>query len=129
MTVRTPGVVSGNAALDDLRDGWFVGHFMPGPGDPRATADVEVKWAVYRGGERRDGWGRNRAATTLAVLVSGRFRLWFPGREVLLAAPGDYALWQPGVPHDWRAEGPAVVLSVRWPSLAGDSESVPDPRA
>lgn len=128
MTRRSPGVVSGNAALDDLRDGWFVGHFMEA-GDPRATTELEVKWAVYRGGERRDGWGVNRVATTLAVLVSGRFHLWFPDRDVVLAEPGDFALWEPGVPHDWQAEGPAVVFTVRWPSVAGDSVGVAGPGA
>ena len=126
------GVVTGNAAAGDpARYGWFVGHFLPAPAgdDPRATSAVEVKWAVYDGGETRDGWGANRAATTLAVLVRGRFRLRFPGRDVLLTDEGDYALWEPGVPHHWTAETAAVVLSLRWPSLSDDSVRVPDPRA
>ena len=128
MTVRTPGVLSGNAAADDpVRYGWFVGHFMPPADDPRATSAVEVKWAVYQGGEGRDGWGANREATTLAVLVRSRFRLRFPDREVLLAEEGDYALWEPGVPHHWTAETAAIVLSVRWPSKPDDSIRVPDP--
>ena len=129
MTVRTPGVLSGNAAADDpVRYGWFVGHFMPHAEDPRATSAVEVKWAVYQGGEGRDGWGANREAATLAVLVRGRFRLRFPDREVVLEREGDYALWEPGVPHHWQADGPTIVLSVRWPSLPGDSVTVAAPR-
>jgi hypothetical protein len=125
-----PGVVTGNAAAEDPgRYGWFVGHFVPSPpgGDPRATSAVEVKWAVYDGGETRDGWGTNLKATTLAVLVRGRFRLRFPDRDVLLAEEGDYVLWEPGVPHHWTAESAAVVLSLRWPSVAGDNLRVPDP--
>lgn len=122
------GVLSGNAATDDpARYGWFVGHFLTGAGDPRATSTLEVKWAVYHGGETRARWAANRAATTLAVLVRGRFRLRFPGRELLLAAEGDYALWEPGVPHHWTAETAAIVLTVRWPSVPDDSVEVPDP--
>ncbi len=124
---RSGGVVSGNAADDQEHAGWFVGHFMPPAAGPRASGAVEVKWAVYEGHEARDGWGANREATTLAVLVRGRFRLSFPDREVLLAREGDFALWEPGVPHFWRPEGPTIVLTVRWPSLPGDSVGVPRP--
>ena len=124
---RSPGVLSGNAADDPDHHGWFVGHFIPDRDDPRSTGDLEVKWSVYAGGETRAAWGANRDATTLAVLVRGRFRLRFPDREVLLEREGDYALWEPGVPHHWQADGPTIVLSVRWPSLPGDSVTVPDP--
>lgn len=118
---RTPGVTSGNAAADGAeRRGWLLGHFLPDAGDARATGDVEVKWAVYEGGEARTEWGVNVRAHTLAILVRGRFRLRFPEREVLLASEGDYVLWEPGVPHLWQAEGPAVVVTVRWPSLPED---------
>lgn len=122
------GVFAGNADDEAVDRGWFVGHFLDGAGDPRSTADVEVKWAVYEGGETRPEWSANREATTLAVLVRGRFRLRFPAREVVLGREGDYVLWLPGVPHHWRAETAAIVLTVRWPSVAGDSIDVPDPR-
>jgi hypothetical protein len=121
-----PGVTSGNAGGEIARNGWFVGHFM-GEDNPLTTAGVEVKWSAYAGGERRDGWGANRQATTLCVLVRGRFRLGFPGGEVWLEREGDFALWQPGVPHEWQAHGPTVVISVRWPSLPGDSFRVAPP--
>ena len=123
--LRTPGVISGNAADDSAdRRGWLAGHFLTGPDDPRATGDVEVKWAVYDGGEVRPNWGINDQAHTLAILVRGVFRLRFPEREVLLAKEGDYVLWEPGVPHLWQAETAAVVVTVRWPSLPGDSWDV-----
>jgi quercetin dioxygenase-like cupin family protein len=121
MVENLDGVLTGNAADEAADRGWFVGHFVDGADDPRATAAVEVKWAVYRGGESRRRWSANREGTTLAVLVRGRFQLRFPGGDVVLAREGDYALWQPGIPHDWQAEGPTVVLTVRWPSLPGDS--------
>ena len=47
-------------------------------------------------------------------------------REVLLSKEGDYVLWEPGVPHLWQAETPAVVVTVRWPSVPGDSRDVGD---
>jgi hypothetical protein len=125
------GVFAGRAAVDALDLGWFVGHFMArklDPDDPRATSDLEVKWAVYDGGEARTTWAANRTATTLAVLVRGRFRLRFPDRDVLLAEEGDYVLWRPNVPHAWEAETAAIVLTVRWPSTADDHVEVPDPR-
>jgi hypothetical protein len=124
---RTSGVTSGNAAEDgDAHRGWLLGHFRDDPtgGDPRATADVEVKWSVYEGGEGRTEWGVNDRAHTLALLVRGTFRLCFPAREVLLTREGDYVLWEPGVPHRWHAEARAVVVTVRWPSLPGDSRDV-----
>ena len=121
------GVLTGNAAADPSDRGWFVGHFMPDPDDPRATAAVEVKWAVYQGGESRSDWSLNNAGTTLAILVRGRFHLSFPGGSVRLTREGDFALWQPGVPHHWATDGPTVVLTVRWPSILGDSVDVPGP--
>jgi quercetin dioxygenase-like cupin family protein len=38
---------------------------------------------------------------------------------VLLERQGDYVVWGPGVDHSWRAEEESVVLTVRWPSVAG----------
>jgi hypothetical protein len=122
---RTPGVTSGNAAeAGASSDGWMLGHFLAGQDDARATADVEVKWAVYAGGEARIAWGVNDRAHTLAILVRGRFRLCFPEHEVLLEKEGDYVLWEPGVPHRWQAESPTIVVTVRWPSLPGDSRDM-----
>ena len=116
------GVVAGNAAADGQpRGGWFLGHFLPA-GDARQTETVEVKWGVHPAGEARAAWAVNAHATSLSVLVSGRFRLWLPGATVLLAAPGDYLLWPPGVPHHWAAEVDSIVLSVRWPSRPADSQ-------
>ena len=118
---RTRGVTSGNAADDsEDRRGWLLGHFLSGTNGPMATPDVEVKWAVYEGGESRAEWGYNLTAHTLAILVRGRFLLRFPERDVLLAQEGDYVLWEPGVAHFWQAEGPTIVVTVRWPSLPDD---------
>jgi hypothetical protein len=123
------GVRAGNAVAQAAeRQGWFIGHFVEPRDDPRATGAVEVKWGVHPAGEARPTWAANARATTMSLLVRGRFRLRFPTRDHLLAREGDYVVWPPGVPHHWVAEVESVVLTVRWPSLPGDSASVDRPR-
>ncbi|MBD2257698.1 signal peptidase I [Pseudanabaena sp. FACHB-2040] len=113
-----PEIVIGNAQREgNLRKGWFVGHFMPSESGPCSTSEVEVKWGVHAAGEGRSEWGVNPQATTLSILISGRFRLQFPQQEVVLAEPGDYALWLPGVGHTWLAEADSTIVSIRYPSV------------
>ncbi len=120
-----PRVVAGNAAVDGSPyRGWLVGHFAGEAGSPTCTEAVEVKWGVHPAGERRSSPAANATATTLSVLVRGRFRLRFPNRIVVLEREGDYALWALGVAHDWLAEDESVVLTVRWPSRPEDSRTV-----
>src|SRR5215208_2022204 len=124
------GVRVGHAATDgDRYHGWFVGHFVEPPADGRRSDAVGVKWGVHPAGEARTGWAENAVATTLAILVRGRFRITFADGEYLLAREGDYVLWPPGTPHHWRGEADSVVLTVRWPSRADDSHDVPWPAA
>jgi hypothetical protein len=115
----------GNAAdqgARGLRRGWFIGHFMPPAAGPAATEVVEVKWGRHPAGETKALEGVNQTATTVSLLVSGRFRLDFPshGRSVALERPGDYAIWSAGVSHRWLALEDAVVITVRWPSRPAD---------
>ncbi len=115
-------VVFGNAHIEGAsRSGWFIGHFLAPTDDPRSTPTLEVKWAVHAAGESRIQWAMNVEATTLSILIKGRFRLQFPDQEVLLAHEGDYVLWSPGVAHCWSAEEASTILTVRWPSKPGDS--------
>lgn len=125
-------VVFGNAATDGFdRRGWFVGHYIEAH-PARCTADVEVKWGVHAEGDRRSVWSANRSATTLSILIHGKFRLFFPDpeglpgqtRDVLLAEQGDYVLWLPNTPHIWQAEAASVVITVRYPSVSGDTIEV-----
>jgi len=117
----------GNAAVDgESRRGWFVGHFLEAAADPRATPSVAIKWGIHPAGEKRVAWAVNREATTISVLIRGRFRLTFAAESFLLERPGDYVIWAPGIPHHWEAEAASVVLTVRWPSR-GDSVDLPDP--
>jgi len=109
----------GKAPVDGaLNAGWLLGHFHS-PGDPRHSDEVEIKWGVHPVGESRAEWVRSEERTTVAVLISGRFRLLFPERDALLAEAGDYVVWGKGVDHSWVAEEESVVLIVRWPSVPG----------
>jgi mannose-6-phosphate isomerase-like protein (cupin superfamily) len=115
----TDGIYVGNAEVDAAGDhGWLLGHFKP-EGDLRHSTDVEIKWGVHPAGDRRARWATEERRTALLVLISGRFRLEFPGRNVVLARQGDYVVWGRGVDHSWYAEEPSVVLTVRWPSIPG----------
>ncbi|MFK0280778.1 signal peptidase I [Streptomyces sp. NPDC090499] len=109
------GKAGKDAALDR---GWLLGHFKE-PDDPRYSQAVEVKWGVHARGEQRTQWVQGEVRTALLVLVTGRFRLEFPGRSVLLEEQGDYVVWGQGVDHSWIAEDESVVLTVRWPSVPG----------
>lgn len=108
----------GNAQDDgiDYR-GWFVGSFVQAP-DARATTDVEVKWGTHPAGDARPGWNPDEIASTLCLLVQGRFKLHFESQSVTFRRPGDYAVWGPGIKHRWQAIEDSVVLTIRWPSAS-----------
>ncbi|MFE1046708.1 signal peptidase I [Streptomyces olivaceus] len=113
------GVYAGNAGEDSATGrGWLLGHFRE-EGDPRHSDAVEVKWGVHPRGERRAQWVEGEVRTALLVLVSGRFRVEFPRRSVLLERQGDYVVWGRGVDHSWFAEDDSVVMTLRWPSVTG----------
>jgi hypothetical protein len=101
--------------------GWLLGHFRPAD-DARHSGDVEIKWGVHAKGETRERWVVGERRSALLVLISGRFRVDLPGQSVVLAEQGDYVVWRQGVDHSWQAEEESVVLTVRWPSLAGYRE-------
>jgi quercetin dioxygenase-like cupin family protein len=120
---RRDGIYVGNAQAEaEAHRGWLVGHFIPRSRGAAATSDVEVKWGQHAAGESRTAWATGTEASTMTVLIRGRFRIHFSDREdVLLAAEGDYVVWPPGVGHRWRAEEDSLIVSVRWPSRPGDA--------
>ncbi len=121
-------IVVGNAGRDGRdRRGWFLGHMIADEDDPRHSRDVEVKWGEHPAGEPRRSWVANRHATTMSVLIRGRFLVRFEDRDVLLSEEGDYVLWAAGVAHTWEAVEDSVVLTVRWPSLERDSVPIDPP--
>ncbi|WP_414587662.1 signal peptidase I [Scytonema sp. PCC 10023] len=119
-------VVFGNAVNEGAkRWGWFLGHFITPSEDPRSTEELEVKWAVHKVGDSRTEWAVNNQAATLSILIKGQFRLQFEDGDIVLSREGDYVLWCAGVPHCWVAESESTILTVRWPSKAGDSVGMP----
>jgi hypothetical protein len=123
--VADPAVYVGKADLDAPGEqGWLLGHFRPS-GDPRHSTDVEIKWGRHPKGDRRAQWVTGEQRTALLILISGRFHVELPDRTVVLTEPGDYVVWGKGVDHSWLAEQESVVLTVRWPSVAG--YKVPQP--
>lgn len=119
--IQTSQVVVGNACREGAsRRGWFLGHFVDSGDRLLSTTALEVKWGVHAAGESRSQWSTNQSATTLSILIEGRFWLQFPERDVRLTEAGDYVIWAPGTPHIWTAEEASTVLTVRYPSVADD---------
>lgn len=116
--------VIGNAATDSADYAqWFVGHFVSPETDPRHVSDLEIKWGIHEPGDGESEWTVSKCAKTLSLLVRGRVRISFGLGDYLLDREGDYVLWPEGIPHRWHAEESSVVLTLRWPSLPGDSVS------
>jgi hypothetical protein len=114
-------VITGNAQIEaEKRWGWFIGDFMTPTDDLRSTSTVQVKWGVHAAGDGCSLWAAHSEATSLSILIDGRFCLQFPHREVWLSRQGDYVLWSPGIAHSWFAEEASIVVMVRWPSKPGD---------
>jgi len=111
---------TGNAGEDtSLYRGWLVGHFID-TDDLRYSRNVEVKWGVHAAGDERTEWSPGVHERTILILVTGRWRLDLAanGRRsernaITLNAPGDYAVWDKGVDHRWRAEQDSVVITIR----------------
>jgi mannose-6-phosphate isomerase-like protein (cupin superfamily) len=124
MSPDTVTPIFGNVAgaSKDTR-GWFLGHFMPGDGNPLRTSQLELKWYTHAKGESRSEWAPGNPVTTLNILVRGHFVLLFPDREIALEKEGDFVLFGPGVPHSFRSVQESLVLTVRWPSLPPNNRS------
>ncbi len=120
--------VVGNAEEEQhqvQRRGWFVGHFIDCAAGLHCGDQVEVKWGIHAPGEQRLVPSAYDKATTLALLVSGKFAIEFPDLDVdaiTLARRGDYVIYGPGVSHTWKAIDDSIVLTVRWPSVHLSSE-------
>lgn len=120
---RTDLVSVGNA-VQDGKQGWFVGQFVPPSFGLVRQEAVEIKWAQHAKGERRLRFGKWPRATTISILINGtfvlRFKLADGMREIVLAAPGDYVAFGPRVYHSWEALEDCLVITVRFPSLGDD---------
>lgn len=103
--------------------GWFIGHFIdPKTNELNFSSEVEVKWGVHKKNQQKEVIGTNTTATTLTLLISGKFTMLFPEQEkkITLCQQGDYLIFPAGIAHAWIADADSVVLTVRWPSIKGD---------
>jgi hypothetical protein len=108
---------SGNAVEDGSQNrSWFVGHFIDSAKGIRHSEDVEVKWSSHPAGEKRSEWVTGDERTTLIVSIQGTHRVDLPDASIILAKPGDYAIWGPGIGHTWEAVSDTTVVTIRWPS-------------
>lgn len=122
-----PGRISiGNAENFPASRGWFVGAFLDPSHGALATGDLEMKWGRHPAGEQRHEPSVAADTTSVAILISGRFEITFPGRQpgsAFLQQPGDFVLYEPGIPHTWQSIEDSVILTVRWrPSRVAGTE-------
>jgi len=96
--------------------GWVIGNFM-GPDSLFYSKDLEIKWARHKKGEVKEARTTSNA-TTLSILISGKFLVKFPtGEEVLLAKEGDYIFYRPNFPHVAETLEDSLLVVIRWPSI------------
>ncbi len=112
----------GSANADQVRgSGWFVGQFVPAELGPRHQTDVELKWGIHPGGDKRSHPWATQNGTTISVLIEGCLKVTFDTdgaqQEYTLKAKGDYVIFGPEVVHSWEAFGPTIVLTIRFPSV------------
>jgi hypothetical protein len=83
-------------------DGWVVGHMGKGA---LLNDEVGVKWAFQPKGDAGNAWRSCVSATTLSVLISGKFKMVFrekegdPEEEIIFSTSGYYAIFGPGIQH------------------------------
>ena len=108
-------------------DGWAVGHMGKGA---LHTAELGVKWAYQPKGDAGFKWRTCKQATTLSVLVHGRFRMDSrqPGgpdeHTLILEQPGSYVIFGPRFEHRSEALEDSLFLTIHWPSLQDDCRAV-----
>lgn len=119
--VNKKGISTGNAVLEGKSNnnrGWFVGAFIEQTG-LQTNNDVEIKWGIHPKGERRFSKAVEGNATTISILIRGKYTITFEnGEKNELANEGDYVMWSPNLPHEFEALEDSVAVTIRWPSLS-----------
>ena len=108
-------------------DGWAAGHMAKGA---LLNNEVGVKWAFQPKGDAGIQWRTCKTATTLSVLISGKFKMVFrenenaPEKTIIFSEPGSYAIFGPGIQHWSEALEDSWFLTIRWPSLEQDCKVI-----
>jgi cupin superfamily acireductone dioxygenase involved in methionine salvage len=126
-------ITTGNAAEDgeEFRF-WFVGQiekwcrskgvdFDANRFGLRITDNIEIKWGIYKKGDKRTEWASCSDRTAMSVLISGDFIFTFREvsnknniKKVRLKKQGDYVIWREDVEHTWKMIKNSVILTMRW---------------
>lgn len=95
--------------------GWIFGPFIPDP-SPFKTENFSVKWTTFPKGQERTELGVDPVQRSVAVLISGKFKIVFPDShtEIVLENEGDYAYYGAGVGHTWIALEDTKLVTFRW---------------
>lgn len=115
MNMITNNYTNGNAFLDGLNyRGWFIGAFIGMDKPLNNNQNVEVKFAQHKQGEEREIWSASDTTTTLCLLISGKFKIFFEKESILLENQGDYVIFLPKTMHKWIAIEDSIILTVRY---------------
>ncbi|MFM9047453.1 MAG: hypothetical protein ACKOOH_07320 [Cyanobium sp.] len=129
--LRSPGELHTNWVVGDHGGipEWSLRFLRHGgnPHGPQLVEDMALKWFLHSPSDPPE-WGEGKPISTgrsLSLLAgAGGFELRFQRgaleRIVLLENPGDFALWGPGLAHQWRVLTPSTVISLRWNVPAED---------
>jgi len=118
------GNLNKNILKNPERKGWLLGHFIKSPILLNST-DIEIKWGIHKKGEKYKKAKGNKKAKSLAILVRGRVRIYFPdqNKAVVLSKEGDFLIWSPKIFHLTEFLDDTRMLTIRWPSIANDSQA------
>jgi hypothetical protein len=128
-------ITTGNATEDGKPfHFWFVGAierwckerdipFQKETFGLRNSADLEIKWGMYKQGDERSDWASCSNMTAMSILIRGDFTFTFRdvhnpshSRKVRLSREGDYVIWREDMQHTWKMGQDSVILTLRWKS-------------
>lgn len=115
MNIQT-GNLNQHTANQPEYQGWVISDFIK---DPFFQSDAfEVKWAVHKKGDVKNGKKTDASVKTLGILISGKFLIKFPhlNKEVALEKMGDFLTYDSqDDEHIGTALEDTVIMAIRWP--------------
>jgi len=96
------------------RRGWVLGSFVE-ESKLRNSKICEVKWTKLSKGEKIPSrMAQDSAARTLVILLSGKLKIIFSNKTVLLSEPADYIIYNNTIQHENEALEDSNLVTVRW---------------
>ena len=97
--------------LQDMKDGWFVGDFLP---TCKKTSDCEVAFKNYLKGDMEERHV-HKIATEITLIVEGLVKM-----NDIIYKSGDIIVLEPGDATDFHVLEDTTNVVVKVPSVAGD---------